>query len=75
MALRLNGVATESDSFIQLFVSLTGSRALEEHAASACLIGDDDLPRGLGDLKIRYGDLFQLESSDEHGPIHRAQTC
>lgn len=68
-----NGMPAESDSFIQLLVSLTGNGTLQEHAATGCLGGQDNFSRELRDLKIQFGDLtVRKERSGGKDILHRA---
>ena len=52
----------ESNSFIQLLVSLTGTGTLRKQAATGCLGGQDNFPRELRDLQIQFGDLTVVKS-------------
>jgi hypothetical protein len=68
-----NGVPAETNSFIQLLVSLTGSGTLKDHAASGCLGGWDNIPRELRDLQIQLGDLTVMGGDvSGEGAVHRA---
>lgn len=45
------------DSFIQILMTTTGSPKITEFASGGCLGGNNNVPKELEELKIRYGDI------------------
>lgn len=64
-ALHENGIPATDGGFIQLLSTTTGSSKLQRAAAMKCLGGGQDLPKSLTGLKIRYGELVDMQV--EHG--------
>jgi hypothetical protein len=56
-ALHQNGVSAVDGGFIQMVTTSTGSATLEKLAAGGCLGGDENAPKELNELKIRFGEL------------------
>lgn len=65
-----NGVSAVPGGFIQVLMTTTGSKILEQMAASGCLRGDENVPKDLLDLKIRFGELVGI--GDQAGGVRRA---
>lgn len=58
-------VAAMGDSFIQILMTTTGSPTLTELAVGGCLGGDNNVPKELKELKIKYGDITRSEGGIE----------
>ncbi|KAF4635687.1 hypothetical protein G7Y89_g2416 [Cudoniella acicularis] len=56
-SLRLNGVPAMDGSFLQILTTATGSKKLENAAAGGCLSGDNNMPKELLNMKIRFGEF------------------
>jgi hypothetical protein len=56
-ALIRNGVSATDGGFMQIIATSTGSAVLDRAAAGGCLGGDENAPRELRELKIRFGEL------------------
>lgn len=56
-ALIRNGVSATDGGFMQIIATSTGSAALDRAAAGGCLGGDENAPRELRELKIRFGEF------------------
>jgi hypothetical protein len=61
-ALRHNGVSAADGGFTQLITTSTGSAALDKATSGGCLGGDENVPRALKDLKIRFGELMDYRA-------------
>ena len=68
-ALRQNGVSAIDGGFTQLITTSTGSAALKKLAAGGCLGGDENVPDGLKELRIRFGELV---GEGKEGLVRRA---
>jgi hypothetical protein len=68
-ALRQNGVSATDGGFTQLITTSTGSAELEKLAAGGCLGGDENVPNGLKELRIRFGELV---GDRKEGLVRRA---
>ena len=68
LALHWNGVSASDGSFVQIITTSTGSAILDRAAAGGCLGGDENMPRELKDLKIRFGEFIGREDA----PVKRA---
>lgn len=62
-SLHLNGVSAIDGSFVQILMTTTGSKRLEHAAAQGCLGGYENVPRGLQETRIRFGEFENLEDS------------
>lgn len=74
-ALRHNGVSAIDGGFIQLVTTTTGSKALNREAAAGSLGGQENIPEGLQNLKIRFGELrnkTKYELGGRGGEFRRA---
>ncbi|KAE9373328.1 hypothetical protein N431DRAFT_338567 [Stipitochalara longipes BDJ] len=67
LALKSNGVAAIDGGFTQLVTTSTGSKTLEKVAAGGCLGGNENVPVGLKELKVRFGELV----GDSNGGLVR----
>jgi hypothetical protein len=56
-ALLRNGVSATDGGFMQIIATSTGSAVLDRAAAGGCLGGDENAPRELRELKIRFGEF------------------
>ncbi|KAF4630776.1 hypothetical protein G7Y89_g7361 [Cudoniella acicularis] len=72
-ALHQNGVPAINGGFIQLIATSRGSAVLEREAAKGCLGGDVNVPEGLKNLEIRFGELrYKNTRSEGRDSIRRA---
>ena len=67
-SLRLNGVSAISDSFLQILMTTSSSKTLQKAAIGGCLGGEQNIPRDLKELEVRFGELVK---SDERKSIIR----
>lgn len=56
-ALYENSVSATDGGFIQLISTSTGSSALKIEAVKGCLGGEENVPEGLKELEVRFGEL------------------
>lgn len=54
-ALCTNGVAAQDGGFFQILTTTRGSNKLEQMARGGCLGGDENVPKALKHLKVRFG--------------------
>lgn len=87
VALIQNGVPATDGGFIQILSTTTGSPTLQQVAAGNCLAGEEHPSRQLRDLKVRYGELVDLQvrvggtvvrragfgTDDEVGPLRKGE--
>lgn len=70
LALRWNGVSA-AEGFIQILTTTTGSKALDKASAGGCLGGEENVPKELKELRVRFGELVGI-TEDEKRVIRRA---
>lgn len=83
-SLHKNGVPAIDGGFLQVLTTTTGSKRLEVAAARGCLGGDENMPKELLEMKIRFGELIGDEeesvkragfgTEDEVVPLRRRET-
>jgi hypothetical protein len=61
-ALAKNGVSANGAGFLQLLCTTKGSRAVDEAAWAGSLGGDNNVPRELKELVVRFGELRDRDS-------------
>ncbi|KAF2819631.1 hypothetical protein CC86DRAFT_430414, partial [Ophiobolus disseminans] len=64
LALRYNGVAAIDGGFVQILMTTTGRTELEEAAIKGCLGGEENIPKELKKLKVRFG---EMHTDDQRG--------
>ncbi|VUC28221.1 unnamed protein product [Clonostachys rosea] len=64
-SLRSNGVSAIDGGLMQILMTSTGSRTLNEAAANGCLGGEENIPEDFKNMKIRFGELVSSASDDE----------
>lgn len=86
-ALIQNGVPATDGGFIQILSTTTGSPILQRVAAGNCLAGEEHPSKQLRELKVRYGELVDLQvqvggnfvrragfgTEDEVGPLKKGE--
>ncbi|KAF2502749.1 hypothetical protein BU16DRAFT_498544 [Lophium mytilinum] len=73
-SVRLNGVTAMQGGFLQILMTTTGSKILEQAAAAGCLGGEENVPEDLKAMEIRFGELICSETDTEGdgGAVKRA---
>ncbi|KAF2805763.1 uncharacterized protein BDZ99DRAFT_466680 [Mytilinidion resinicola] len=73
-SVRLNGVSATQGGFVQILMTTTGSKTLEQAAAAGCLGGDENVPEYLKTMRIRFGELVWSETDrdGDGGAVRRA---
>lgn len=67
LALYQNGVSATDGGFIQVLSTTTGSGELQRVATGGCLGGEENIPKELKELKIRFGEMINSERGDKQG--------
>ncbi|KAI9785818.1 MAG: hypothetical protein M1816_008210 [Peltula sp. TS41687] len=67
LALYQNGVSATDGGFVQILSTTTGSGELQRVAAAGCLGGEENIPKDLKRLKIRFGELIDSGREDKQG--------
>jgi hypothetical protein len=65
-------VAAMNDSFIQILMTTTGSPTLATLASGGCLGGDNNIPKELEKLKIKYGDITSPNTGEGETGVRQA---
>jgi hypothetical protein len=68
LALYWNGVSAGDGGFVQIITTSTGSAILDRAAAGGCLGGDENVPKELNDLEVRFGEFIGRDDA----PVKRA---
>ncbi|KAH6892480.1 hypothetical protein B0T10DRAFT_560066 [Thelonectria olida] len=78
VALCQNGVPAMEGGWLQILMTTTASQKLNKAAAGGCLGGEDNIPKALKKMRVRFGELVKSEengSERESGAeprVHRA---
>jgi hypothetical protein len=80
LALHHNGVTAIDGGFVQLLMTTTGRTELEDIAAQGCLGGEENVPKELKKLRVRFGEMITgdgdesarlLRTSGDYGSASR----
>lgn len=64
-----NGVAAADGGFLQVMMATRGDTEMDRLVLEHGMIGANDVPQDLKDLKIRYGELVGRETTGARGEI------
>ena len=67
LALKYNGVSAIDGGFVQILMTTTGRTELEDAAVKGCLGGEENIPKELKKLKIRFGERITDVRMDTEG--------
>jgi hypothetical protein len=62
LALHHNGVTAIDGGFVQLLMTTTGRTELEDAAGQGCLGGEENVPKALKKMKVRFGEMITENS-------------
>lgn len=68
-ALQHNDVTAIDGGFVQILMTTTGRTEIENAAVKGCLGGEENIPKALKKLKIRFGELVVEEEHSVRGDL------
>jgi hypothetical protein len=61
-ALQHNGVTAMDGGFVQLLMTTTGRTVIEDAAGAGCMGGEENVPKELKKMRVRFGEMVQGEN-------------